>query len=133
MKIHYDGNLLTITLSVTYRGKTMQIADVIVDTGSSHTIFSPDVLEQIGVTYENGDPVYEAYGIGGTVPFYTKIMDEIIIDTLKIKQIEVDVGMLPKSHKGLLGLDILKANGFVVDMDKLGLRLPESAEQVQSS
>jgi len=79
MRIHYDGNLLTVTLSVTYRGQTMQIPDVIVDTGSSHTVFSPDVLEQIGVTYENGDAVYEAYGIGGTVPFYTKIMDEIMV------------------------------------------------------
>jgi predicted aspartyl protease len=123
MRIHYDGSLLTITLSVVYRGKTMQIEDVIVDTGSSHTILSPDVLEQIGVTYENGDPVYEAYGIGGTVPFYTKVMDEIIMDTLKIKQIEVDVGMLPKSHKGLLGLDILKTHGFIVDLEKLELRL----------
>jgi hypothetical protein len=53
------------------------------------------VLEQIGVTYENGDPVYEAYGIGGTVPFYTKIMGEIIIDSLEIKQIEAYEGMLP--------------------------------------
>lgn len=69
--IHYDGNLLTITLIVKYHGQALQITDVIVDTGSSHTIFSPDVLEQIGVTYENGDPVYEAYGIGGTFPFYT--------------------------------------------------------------
>lgn len=69
MKIQEDGNLLTISLTVTYHGKTTDIPDVIVDTGSSHTIFSPDVLEQIGVTYENGDPVYEAYGIGGSVPF----------------------------------------------------------------
>ncbi|CAM4454341.1 MAG: aspartyl protease family protein [Paenibacillus macerans] len=97
MKIHDHRNLLTINLSVTYRGNTIQIADVILDTGSSHTIFSPDAMEQIGVTYENGDPVYEAYGIGGTVPFYTKIMDEM----------------------GLLGLDILKTNGFIVDLDKL--------------
>lgn len=126
MKIQYDGNLLTVTLFVTYRGETMQIADVIVDTGSSHTVFSPDVLEQIGVTYENGDPVFEAYGIGGAVPFYTKIMDEIMIGSLKIKQMEIDVGMLPKSHKGLLGLDVLKSNGFIIDLDKLELRLSEA-------
>ncbi|GJM68965.1 hypothetical protein HMSSN036_11810 [Paenibacillus macerans] len=125
MKIHDKGSLLTINLAVTYRGNTIQIADVILDNGSSHTIFSPDTTEQIGVTYENGDPVYEAYGIGGAVPFYTKIMDEIMIDSLKIKQIEVDIGMLPNSHMGLLGLDILKTNGFIVDLDKLELRLPE--------
>lgn len=97
------------------------MTDIIIDTGSSHTIFSPDVLEEIGVTYENGDPVYEAYGIGGTVPFYTKIMDQIVIDTLKIEQVEVDVGILPKTHKGLLGLDILKTYGFIVDMKELEL------------
>lgn len=94
------------------------------DGGSSHTIFSPDVLEAVGVTYENGDPVYEAYGIGGTVSFYTKVMDYIQLDKLKAEQMEVDVGMLPKTHKGLLGLDILKTYGFIVDMNKLELYTP---------
>lgn len=125
MKIQEDGNLLTISLTVTYRGKTTDIPDVIVDTGSSHTIFSPDVLEQIGVTYENGDPVYEAYGIGGSVPFYTKVLDEILLGSLRIEQFEVDVGMLPNAHQGLLGLDILKTNGFIIDMGKLELRLSD--------
>ncbi|MFJ2045527.1 retropepsin-like aspartic protease [Paenibacillus taichungensis] len=80
--------------------------NVIIDTGSSHTIISPDVLEEIGVTYETGDSIYEAYGIGGSIPFYTKVMDRIEIGTNSIQNIEIDVGILPKEHKGLLGLDI---------------------------
>ncbi|MFZ3591806.1 hypothetical protein ACOI1C_21980 [Bacillus sp. DJP31] len=32
------------------------------DTGASHTIISPDILEEIGVSYETSDPVYEANG-----------------------------------------------------------------------
>ncbi|WP_315900372.1 aspartyl protease family protein [Neobacillus bataviensis] len=28
------------------------MGDVIVDTGSSHTVISPDILEEIGVSYE---------------------------------------------------------------------------------
>ncbi|MEK5030341.1 retropepsin-like aspartic protease [Paenibacillus sp. FSL R7-0302] len=122
MKIAYDGQLLTIDISVYYQGRTLQIKDIIIDTGSSHTVFSPDVLEEIGVTYENGDPVYEAYGVGGTVPFYTKVMDRIEIDAFIIKDVEIDVGILPKSHKGLLGLDILQTYGFIVDMQKMELR-----------
>ena len=55
-----------------FRGKELKIDDVILDTGSSHTIFSPDILEEIGLVYENNDLVYEAYGIGGAVSFYTK-------------------------------------------------------------
>lgn len=121
MKISFDGQLITTSLIVTFRGKTLQINDVIIDTGSSHTVISPDVLEEIGVTYENGDTIYEAYGIGGTVPFYTKVMDKIQIDKFNVKDIEIDVGVLPKDHNGLLGLDILMTYNFIVDMDKLEL------------
>ncbi|MEX1028660.1 MAG: retropepsin-like aspartic protease [Paenibacillaceae bacterium] len=126
IKLNDDGQLLTATIAVCYRGNILQIDDMIIDTGSSHTLISPDILEEIGVVYENGDPVYEAYGIGGTVPFYTKVMDYIQLDTLKLESIKVDVGVLPKLHKGLLGLDILKTNGFILDMDKLELYIPQT-------
>ncbi|RSK27619.1 hypothetical protein EJF36_12440 [Bacillus sp. HMF5848] len=125
MKIFYDGQLLTTSLTVVYQGKALTIDDVIIDTGSSHTVICPDILEEIGVLYENGDKIYEAYGIGGSVPFYTKVMDEIKIDTFSIKDFELDVGMLPKEHKGLLGLDILKEHGFIIDMHNLTIRQNE--------
>ncbi|GGA40542.1 retropepsin-like aspartic protease family protein [Paenibacillus physcomitrellae] len=122
MKINYDGQLITTSLTVTFRGRALRIDDVIIDTGSSHTIISPDILEEIGVTYETGDSIYEAYGIGGSVPFYTKIMDRVEIGTRSIENIEIDVGILPKDHKGLLGLDILKQHSFIIDLKTLELR-----------
>lgn len=121
MKINYDGQLITTSLTVTFRGETLKIDDVIIDTGSSHTIISPDVLEEIGVIYETGDSIFEAYGIGGSVPFYTKTMDRIVIGTDSIENIEIDVGILPKDHKGLLGLDILKEQNFIIDLKRLEL------------
>ncbi|MEC0234845.1 putative aspartyl protease [Paenibacillus sp. RC254] len=122
MKINYDGQLITTSLTITFRGRALRIDDVIIDTGSSHTIISPDILEEIGVTYETGDSIYEAYGIGGSIPFYTKIMDRIEIGTNSIQNIEIDVGILPKDHKGLLGLDILKQQNFIIDLKTLELR-----------
>lgn len=121
MKINYDGQLITISLTVTFRGKSLQIDNVIIDTGSSHTIFSPDILEEIGLIYENGDAIYEAYGIGGSAPFFTKIVDSIQIDSEIINNIEIDVGILPKNHQGLLGLDILKDHSFIIDLKNLEL------------
>ncbi|MER2061182.1 MAG: retropepsin-like aspartic protease [Niallia sp.] len=121
MQISSDGQLLTTSLIITFRGRILEVNDIIIDTGSSHTVISPDILEEIGVVYEYGDNIYEAYGIGGSVPFYTKIMDEIQIDTFIVKDIEVDVGILPKDHKGLLGLDILLTYNFIIDMNKLEL------------
>lgn len=121
MKLSYDGQLITTNLYVEFRGRSLKISDVIVDTGSSHTVISPDILEEIGVSYENGDLIYEAYGIGGTVPFYTKVMKNIKIDTFYIKDFEIDVGMLPNNHNGLLGLDILKSYNFTIDLENLKL------------
>ncbi|MFD2618400.1 retropepsin-like aspartic protease [Terrilactibacillus laevilacticus] len=121
MKLSYDGQLITTTLYVEFRGMALEINDVIVDTGSSHTVINPDILEKIGVRYENGDVIYEAYGIGGTVPFYTKVMDNVKIDTFSIKNFEIDIGMLPNNHNGLLGLDILKSYNFTIDLENLEL------------
>ncbi len=121
MQISSDGQLLTTSLIITFRGRILKVNDIIIDTGSAHTVISPDILEEIGVVYEYGDNIYEAYGIGGSVPFYTKIMDEIQIDTFIVKDIEVDVGILPKDHIGLLGLDILLTYNFIIDMNKLEL------------
>ncbi|SHG60442.1 retropepsin-like aspartic protease family protein [Ornithinibacillus halophilus] len=121
MKISYNGQLITVSLIVNFRGKSIEVRDVIIDTGSSHTVISPDILEEIGIMYEEGDPIYEAYGIGGSVPFYTKEMEQIKIGDFTVNNIEIDVGMLPKDHNGLLGLDILKDYKFILDLDKLEL------------
>lgn len=121
MDLLYDGQLIITSLTVTFRGESIKINDVIVDTGSSHTVILPDVLEEIGIKYEDGDKIYEAYGIGGSVPFYTKNIDEIQIDSFSIKDFQVDVGMLPQEHTALLGLDILKRYHFVIDLGKLRL------------
>ncbi|KPH73490.1 MULTISPECIES: retropepsin-like aspartic protease [Bacillaceae] len=133
MNILFDGQLITTSLTINYRGNSTRIDDVIIDTGSSHTVISPDVLKTIGVKYENGDTIYEAYGIGGSVPFYTKVMDEIRIGTFIIKNFELDVGMLPAEHSGLLGLDILKPNKFILDLDKLELYQSKGNRNLESN
>lgn len=121
MNLFYDEQLITTSLTVIFRGKSLKIDDVVVDSGSSHTVISPDILEKIGVKYENGDTIYEAYGIGGSVLFYTKNMDKFQIGSFTVKDVQVDVGMLPEGHNALLGLDILKEYKFVIDLDKLEL------------
>mgnify|MGYP001304110765 CR=1 FL=1 len=121
MRIQYDGQLILTSLTVGFRGKSLLIRDVIIDTGSSHTIFSPDILEEVGVKYEKGDYVFQAYGIGGIMPFYCKTLDEILIGDHSIKNVTIDVGMLPKDHNGLLGLDILKTYNYTIDLGKMNL------------
>lgn len=121
MRLNYDGQLVMTSLEVTFRGMSLRVQDIVVDTGSSHTIICPDFLEEIGIRYETGDEIYEAYGIGGSVPFYTKRLDQLRLGDYIIKDFVVDVGMLPNNHKGLLGLDILKEHNFLIDLNRLEL------------
>lgn len=37
MKISFDGQLITTSISVTFRENRLKIDDMIIDTGSSHT------------------------------------------------------------------------------------------------
>jgi predicted aspartyl protease len=119
MHIEFDGQLITTSITAEFRGKSILINDVIVDTGSSHTIFSPDILEKIGVKYEKGDYVFESYGIGGKMSFYCKTLDEVKIGDFSVRDVTVDIGMLPKDHTGLLGLDILKTYQFIIDLERM--------------
>ena len=45
---------------------------MVIDTESSHNVISPDILVEIDVTHESDGTIYEAYGIGGSVPFIQK-------------------------------------------------------------
>lgn len=69
MIINSDGQLITTSLTVTFRGRVLRIDDMTID--------------------------------------------RVEIGTRSIENIEIDVGILPKDHKGLLGLDILKQQSFI--------------------
>lgn len=44
MKLYNDGQLITTSLTVTFHGNTLKIDNVVVDTGSSHTVIALDIL-----------------------------------------------------------------------------------------
>lgn len=50
-------------------------------------------------------------------------MDRVEIGERSIENIEIDVGMLPKDHNALLGLDILKEQNYIIDLKTLQLRI----------
>lgn len=52
MRINYDGQLILTSLHVIFRNKSLLIDNIVIDTGFSHTIISPDILEEIDVRYD---------------------------------------------------------------------------------
>ena len=50
MNIRYDNGLLFIDIKISYLGKSKLIKNVVIDTGASHTIISPDIVSSIGIS-----------------------------------------------------------------------------------
>lgn len=59
-----DGLLLT-DIEITFRGQSLWLKRVLIDTGSGSTIISTDLAESIGIIAEENDMIYRISGVGG--------------------------------------------------------------------
>ncbi|KAB3529400.1 retropepsin-like aspartic protease [Alkaliphilus serpentinus] len=126
MKLEFRDGLIYTSIQVVYKGRTKEIKNVVIDTGAAETIISPDVVEELGVIAEPTDKVKSFYGVGGSLHnFFTKMVDEIILDKKKLSNIKVDFGMIdPRGCiNGLMGLDLLMKIGAVIDLKELSIRV----------
>ena len=88
MNIRYDNGLLFIDIKISYLGKSKLIKNVVIDTGASHTIISPDIVSSIGISASPLDKFITMYGIGGEHYAYRKKIDSISICGMDLKDIE---------------------------------------------
>ena len=121
MNIIFHKGLLITSLAITFKGKTKLIENVVIDTGASCSIISPDIVEDIGIAFKEGDTIATAYGIGGKQYAFVKKVDRIKFNTFSITHINIDFGLIDKTGhiNGLLGLDILMKVGAVIDLKNL--------------
>ncbi|WP_219620151.1 retroviral-like aspartic protease family protein [Bacillus canaveralius] len=102
------------------------IENIVIDTGAAETIFSPDVVEEIGIFAELDDYVHSFYGVGGSLyNFFSKQVDGVNLGSVNLSKVKLDFGVIdPQGHiNGLLGLDILMKLNAVIDLRKLALSL----------
>jgi len=114
MKIAFKNELLYASLEIIYKGKTKIVNDMIIDTGASHTIISPDAV----IEPEGQDEFVTMYGIGGEQYAYRKSIEGIKMCNYELKDIKIDFGLVDDYGKinGLLGLDILLNLNVNIDL-----------------
>ncbi|MBC2398842.1 retropepsin-like aspartic protease [Clostridium tetanomorphum] len=125
MKIVYKNGLLYVSLEIIYRGKRKIVDDIIIDTGASHTIISPDAIIELGVEPDGEDEFVTMYGIGGEQYAYRKIIEGIKLCEYEVKDIKVDFGLIDDYGRinGLLGLDILLKLNVNINLKNLTLNM----------
>jgi hypothetical protein len=65
MRIQVRDGLPYVTVTLLYRGQQLDLANVLLDTGSAGTLFAADQVLAVGLQYEADDLVQRIRGVGG--------------------------------------------------------------------
>ena len=127
MKIRLDRGLAYVEAALIFRGRSLLVGNVVLDTGSAGTIFSADRLLAIGVVPEPPDLLRRIRGVGGTEYVFTKRLDLLTTGDIAAEDVEIEVGAMDYGFPadGILGLDFLVRAGALIDLHRLELEAAE--------
>jgi len=128
MNIEYRDGLLFIDIELFYKGQYKAINNVVIDTGASSSIISPDCVDDIDIYADVNDRIMQYYGVGGsTHSAFIKQIDEIKIGSKSIKNIDIDIdfGLIDSTGEinGLIGLDVLINIGAIINLENLTIEI----------
>jgi clan AA aspartic protease (TIGR02281 family) len=106
----------------TVGGQSLQL---LVDTGASLTILTPDVLEQRGLRYEDTGRTAVFTTANGPVEAPVYRLESLAVGDWKVNELDVGVLELASSSgvDGLLGMNFLNHFQFFIDQNEARLRL----------
>lgn len=122
MQIQLIDDLLQTSMTICYRGRSLKIKNLVIDTGAAHSLLSSDIVSEIGIKFENGDKLVRSFGIGGDEYSFRKQVDHIQLGDFVLKEITLDFGVFNEDIKyinGLIGLDILKSGDMIIDLHQM--------------
>lgn len=122
-KLIIDEGLLLTEIVILFRGKSLHLERVLVDTGSGSTVISTDLAETIGIVAEENDRIYRISGVGGSEFVYSKMVDSIEIGDLQTNNVALEIGAMNYEFEldGIIGLDLLQKMKAVININKLTL------------
>jgi predicted aspartyl protease len=122
-KLVLEESLLLTDMDLTFKGETLNLNRVLVDTGSGSTVISSDLAESIGIVAEENDMTYRISGVGGSEFVYSKLVDSIRVGEIRTNEFELEIGAMNYGLDidGIIGLDLLQKMKALINIDKLTL------------
>lgn len=109
------------TVVVGYRGREIEIENVLVDTGSASTIFSADLMAEIDITPLPTDALLEIRGVGGIEAVFSRLVDYVQVGSKQLIHVNIEIGGMDYGFEinGILGMDSLLRVGAVINLRDL--------------
>ncbi|KAB3537257.1 hypothetical protein F8154_02890 [Alkaliphilus pronyensis] len=121
VKLKLKYGLPFCSIKLTYQEKVIALDNVLIDTGSGGTVLKMDKVEEIGITIEPNDTIETISGVGGSEFVYKKKVDLINLGDLSKENFKVEIWVMDYGFdiNGIVGMDLLKAVGVVIDLKKM--------------
>jgi predicted aspartyl protease len=121
MKIRIQNGLPYVQVSLVHHGQHKTLDNVVLDTGSTSTIFSAETVLEMGLQLESNDLVREIRGVGGVEFVFTKCVDCLSLGKFELKDFEIEVGTMDYglAIEGIVGINFLQRVGACIDLAKL--------------
>jgi predicted aspartyl protease len=121
MRMQVRDGLPYVTVTLRYRGQQLDLANVLVDTGSAGTLLAADQVLAVGLQYEADDQVERIRGVGGAEFVFIKRVDRLSVGELQVSDFAIEVGAMDYGFAldGILGMDFLLQVGAVIDLSRL--------------
>ena len=121
MQLISQHELAYVTATLTYRGTTVEIPDVLVDTGAASTVINADVAAEAGIYLEPSDQLRRLRGIGGHEHVFLRHVDRFAVGDQGIDGFDVEIGEMDYGFElgGIIGMDFLRTARAIIDLGKL--------------
>ena len=123
MQLTFRHDLAFVTATLTYSGISVQIPDVLVDTGAASTVINADFAAEACIYLRPSDQLRRLRGVGGHEHVFVRRVDRLAIGEQGLDDFEVEIGAMDYEFEigGILGMDFLRAASAVIDLGKLSL------------
>lgn len=123
MQLTFRHDLAFVTATLTYSGTSIEIPDVLVDTGAASTVINADHAAEAGIHVRPTDRLRRLRGVGGHEHVFVRRIDRLAIGEQGADDFEIEIGEMDYGFEigGILGMDFLRAAKAVIDLGKLSI------------
>lgn len=126
MRIRLEEGLPMVSCSILIAGKTIELTQALLDTGSGGTLVSADRLLEAGVEADPTDRIVSIRGVGGVEFVLRKEASEVRLGDLTVRNVPIQIGSMNYGFAldAIVGTDVLHAMEAIIDLGTLQLRGP---------
>ncbi len=123
MQLLLKDDLPFVAITLAYRGATIDVPHVLIDTGSATTVISADVVEAVQIKPSAEDILLTIRGIGGSEVVFTRTLDYLKVGERSLSNFEIEVSGMDYGFEinGILGMDFLTAASSIINLHHLQL------------